>query len=179
MAAPVPATFYAGQRWRAADVNEQIRDNLSWAMAGKVCRLQRPSSQAIATGGAAVQFPNEDFDPMGWHNQSTYTNLVVPDVEGYYQVHACTSFVASSSGTVRRAIIQAKTYDAGPYDMAATSALPHASIRPLLAVSTIVYQNGVDDYIQLFVYQDTGSDLNTSVADGVTTSLCVSLLGTV
>lgn len=178
MAAPVPSTFYAGQRWRAADVNAEIRDNLSWALAGKVCRVQRPSSQAIATGGEAVLFPSEDFDPMGWHNGSTFTNLIVPDIEGYYQVHACTSFVASASGTIRRAIIQAKSYNSGPYDMAGASALPHASVRPLLSVSTIVYLNGTTDYVQLFAYQDTGSNLNTSVADGTTTSLCVSLLGT-
>ena len=178
MAVPSMSTFYAGQRLRAADMNSQVRDAVNWAISAKVCRVQRPSSQTIATGGEAIQFPSEDFDPLAWHNGSTLTNLIVPNIEGYYQVHACTSFVASASGTIRRAIIQAKSYNSGPYDMAGASALPHASVRPLLSVSTIVYLNGTTDYVQLFAYQDTGSNLNTSVADGTTTSLCVSLLGT-
>lgn len=179
MAAPVPSTFYAGQRWRAADVNAEIRDNLSWAMAAKVCRVQRSGSQAIASGGAgdAILFTTEDFDPMGWHNSSVYPNLIVPDIAGYYQIHASLEFVANATGH-RRAIISAHSFGAGPYWMASASAVGHASIRPMLAVSTIVYLNGTDDYVQLIAYQDSGSDLNTSVADGVTTSLCVSLIGT-
>lgn len=179
MAAPVPSTFYAGQRWRAADVNAQIRDNLNWAMAAKVCRVQRAGSQAIASGGDgdAILFTTEDFDPYGWHNNSVYPNLIVPNIAGYYQIHASLEFVANATGH-RRAIISAHSFGAGPYWMASTSAVGHASIRPMLAVSTVVYLNGSDDYVQLIAYQDSGSNLNTSVADGLTTSLCVALIGT-
>ena len=177
MAVPSMSTFYAGQRLRAADMNSQVRDAVNWAFAGKVCRVQRPSSQTIATGGEAIQFPIEDFDPLAWHNGSTLTNLIAPDIAGYYQVHGCSSFVGSSAGTIRRLVIQAKSYNSGPYDMATTSHLP-STTRLLMSVSTIVYLNGTTDYVQLFAYQDTGSSLSTSVADGTTTSLCVSLLGT-
>ena len=178
MAAPVPSTFYAGQRWRAADVNTEIRDNLNWAMDAKVCRVQRAGSQAIGTGAnEAILFTTEDFDPLGWHTGTGYTNLIVPDIAGYYQVHGCTSFVANATG-VRRAIISAESFGTGPYNMAGVSEIGNATYRPLLSVSTIVYLNGTTDYVQLMVYQNSGADLNTSVADGVTTSLCVSLLGT-
>lgn len=179
MAAPVPATFYAGQRWRAADVNAQIRDNLNWAIAAKTCRAIRSGSQAITTGGGgdAVLFTNEDFDPLGWHSSSVYPNIIVPDIAGYYHVDACLEFVANATGH-RRAIISAKTFGAGPFSMAATSAVGHATIRPMLSVSTVVYMNGSTDYVQLIAYQDSGGDLNTSVADGFVTSLCVSLIGT-
>ena len=48
MAIPTMNTFAAGQRWRAADVNSQVRDAVTFAFTAKSCR---------ATSAAATSMP--------------------------------------------------------------------------------------------------------------------------
>lgn len=183
MAAPVPATFYAGQRWRAADVNSQIRDNLSWAIAGKTCRAVRDGASSIPNGLAtltAIPFNTEDFDPLGWHPTTGLTNIILPDIEGYYAVSGNVEFVANATG-VRKSYIRARTYNAGPYLMASQTAPAvggGANDQTSLSVSTTVYLNGSTDYVELVVSQNSGAALSTTVTN-FNTSLSLTLIGTV
>lgn len=179
MAAPSMATFYAGQRLRAADMNAQVRDAVNWTIAGKTCRAIRTGSQSISNAFyTGVNLTSEDFDPMGWHDSAgAFPNIIVPNIPGYYQVEGSVEFVAVAGG-VRQAYINARTFGAGPFRMAGCSDGGSASYPSFLSVSTVVYMNGSTDYVELLLWQNSGAALNTSVASGFNTSLCCTLIGT-
>ncbi len=176
MAVPVPSTFYAGQRWRAADVNTEIRANLNWTLAGKTCRAKRTTAQSISDDGNyhSILFNTEDFDILAWHNNSTFPNLIVPNLPGYYAITGSVDFEPRAAHL--RAHIRVKSYST-VFDAAAVGAPGNASYNTALSLSTVVYLNGVDNYAELVVYQkSTGASLSTSV-DYVTPTLCVTWIG--
>lgn len=177
MAVPSMSTFYAGQRLRAADMNSQVRDAVNWTISGKTCRAVRNGSQSIPNNTVtAIQFNTEDFDPLAWHDNVTLPNIVVPNMAGYYQVDAGMEFVNAAGGN-REAFIRAKSFGGGPFLFAGSSQLGNATYRSRLSVSTVVYQNGSTDYVELVVFQDSGAALNTSVTS-FNSYLCVTFIGT-
>ncbi len=178
MAVPVPATFYAGQRLRAADVNAQVRDNLNWTISAKTCRAVRNGAYSVGNAAwTAIPLNTEDFDLLAWHDGAgAFPNIIVPNLTGYYQVEGSLGFVANGAG-VRRAAIRARTFNAGPYVMASASAPADAANSTTLSVSTVVYCNGSTDYVELLAWQNSGAALNTSVAE-FNTSLCATFIGT-
>lgn len=179
MAVPVPATFYAGQRLRAADVNAQVRDNLNWAISAKTCRAIRNGSYSVPNNSwTAIPLNTEDFDLLAWHDGAgAFPNIVVPNLTGYYQVDGSLAFLNSAGGGFRRAAIRARTFNAGPYVMAGASAPGDATYYSNLSVSTVVYMNGSTDYVELLAWQNSGAALSTTIAE-FNTSLCVTFIGT-
>ena len=176
VAVPTLNTYYAGQRWRAADVNSQIRAAQTWGFAAKVCKVQRTTTQSINDSTVtAISFNLDVFDIGAWHDNSTNPERITPDLPGYYQVNGNAGFTSSALGT-RRLYIMTQN----GATLHAQSGIPGyvatGHVLPI-CVSALIYLDGATD-VQLGVYQNSGGALTTSVTGIGPSTLSVQWVGT-
>jgi len=100
---------------------------------------------------------NETFDTNSNFASSTFT----PTVAGYYQINA----TVSTSSAAPSALL-ALLYKNGLIHSIGSGQVPSAALRS--SVSDIIQMNGTTDTIELFVYHNTGSSINTQTGDGAT-----------
>lgn len=121
-----------------------------------------PAFSAYATGTQSISngtITKIQYNTEEWDTNSCYDNATnyrfTPNVAGYYQVNAATSW-AGGTGVVYTSIYkngaQNKTTQVGII----------GSIVNITGVSATVYLNGSSDYIEIYVYQNTGGSLNMS-----------------
>jgi hypothetical protein len=126
------------------------------------CRLSKTSAQTISNATfTAVTYTAEDFDTNGFHDNSTNTSrITIPSgYDGYYEVFGICSF--NQNGTGQRNFEVRKNGNLyNSFVMSAGSA----------AISAAVFSDVVSvvatDYIELFVYQSSGGNLNTTSNTG-------------
>jgi len=102
---------------------------------------------------------NSCFNPT---NQWLYVNGIytppwsfAPNIPGYYQINA--TIFGTQSGT-SNAFIQAVLYKQNAsYKYAIT---PFGGAGITVTVSTVVFMNGISDYLSVYGYQNTGGALN-------------------
>jgi hypothetical protein len=97
----------------------------------------------------------------------------LPPVAGYYQVTVGFWIPAASSASY---VAAAKVYKNGSQVLANGSLPWNGSNAQLLGTQGIVYLNGVSDYIQGYIYQNTGSSQNLSNASPSYNYLCAALI---
>jgi hypothetical protein len=95
---------------------------------------------------AKVTFDVEVFDTNS--NYDTVTSRFTPKIAGYYLITGCVSYVNLIDGALVR-INKNNT----PYAMGSPQGLSTYRSN----VSDIVYLDGVDDFVELFAYQDSGT----------------------
>jgi hypothetical protein len=114
---------------------------------------------AIPSGAyTAVSFNAEIFDTNAFHSTSTNNSrMTIPSGKGgYYQVNVIIRWSASSGGTNR--IVQLKKNNSSNYGSIMTgTAFGTGGLR--YEVSDII-DAVPGDYIEAYVYQDTGGNLN-------------------
>ena len=114
---------------------------------------------AIPNGAyTAVSFNAEIFDTDAFHSTSTNNSrMTIPSGKGgYYQVNVIIRWAASSAGTNR--IVQLKKNNSSNYGSIMTgTAFGTGGLR--YEVSDII-DAVAGDYIEAYVYQDTGGNLN-------------------
>lgn len=99
----------------------------------------------------------------------------LPPVAGYYQVTVGFWIPATSSASY---VAASKVYKNGS-QVLANGTLPwNGSNAQTLGTQGIVYLNGVSDYIQGYIYQNTGSSQNLSNASPSYNYLCAALIRT-
>jgi hypothetical protein len=139
-----------------------------------VCKLIQGSAQSIPNSTAtAVTFGvgSEDIDTHGFHDTSVNPSRVTPNVAGYYRV---TATYASAANTANQLVcnIAKNGTTVQPFHRetpAATSAAKN------VLNSTIVQCDGVSDYIEMYVTQNSGGALNTQASGGLNSVLEVEL----
>ena len=101
-----------------------------------------------------VLLVNEEFDTAGNFANSRFT----PTVAGYYQINGNISFPNIAGGDCAVSIFKNGTrFKDG-------SACPLTSILGGYAqISSFIYLNGSTDYVELYVYQTSGSNRNLNV----------------
>ena len=101
-----------------------------------------------------VLLVNEEFDTAGNFASSRFT----PTVAGYYQINGNISFPNIAGGDCAVSIFKNGTrFKDG-------SACPLTSILGGYAqISSFIYLNGSTDYVELYVYQTSGSNRNLNV----------------
>jgi predicted aminopeptidase len=95
---------------------------------------------------AKVTFDVEVFDTNSNYNATT--SRFTPKIAGYYLITGCVSYLNLVDGALVR-INKNNT----PYAMGAPQGLSTYRSN----VSDIVYLDGVDDFVELFAYQDSGT----------------------
>ena len=106
-----------------------------------------------------VLFDTEEYDTNNNFSSSRFT----PSVAGYYQINAAVRIAVLSSNTV---YVQINKNGAG-YKIG-TLLQAAASYSPICNVSSEVYLNGTTDYVEIYVFQNSGSAQNTAAGSAVT-----------
>lgn len=130
-----------------------------WASATSAAvgaRVTRSTAQTITSGSeTAIQFTSEDFDTDGFHdNSSNNTRITIPaNLGGKYIIVANSNF--ASNPTNRRTLILKKNGSS----FAQTewgNANNNTPYMNLTAIDVLL----AGDYVETFVFQNSGSDVN-------------------
>ena len=110
------------------------------------------SAQTIADGTfTKLQFNTKTFDTATCFNTTNYR--FTPTVAGYYQFNGAW-YCSVSSGQIISGMYKNGTL----YQMAAVGASSQGVVIP---VSSLISMNGSTDYVELYVYQNSGGTFNT------------------
>ncbi len=166
MAIPTMNTFTAGQRWRAADVNSQIRDAVTFAFTAKSCRATSAAATSIANGTwTGLTFTSESFDTDNWHSTSTNTDRITPTLAGIYRVEIQVAFAPSATGMRGVRIFKNGSTKIGGVQLPASP----AGVMTLLYAATTMNMNGTTDYFSTEVRQTSGGNLALETTETATT----------
>ncbi len=166
MAIPTMNTFAAGQRWRAADVNSQVRDAVTFAFTAKSCRATSAAATSIAnTTWTSLTFTSESFDTDGWHSTSTNTDRITPNLPGIYRVEVSAAFAVNATGMRGLRIMKNGSTEVGGVQRAASP----AGTMSLMYAATTINANGSTDYFVAQAYQGSGGALALETSATATT----------
>jgi hypothetical protein len=122
-----------------------------------------------------AQFPTKAWDTSTAYNNTgstvTLNGLSVPaysfcpPVAGYYQINGCVAVYSSSVGRVFASIY--KNGVGASYGVAALFNGTYQT-EAFAAANSILYLNGTGDYIQYYIYQNSGSTLTVDYGSGYT-----------
>ena len=160
MAWTTPGTATAGEVLTAAFWNTQVRDNTNFLYTPPMCKATRTTNLSIASGAETeMTFPTEDFDTDGMHDTATNTGRITINTAGIYlvQIRIATSVAMTSTTAAFYAEIKKNG-----------SAIGRLFNMPFYfnGNSTVVMTGSdfqdlaVNDYLQVFIYQDTGTAKN-------------------
>lgn len=158
--ATVPTVPTFGPNIAPATALGQLADAVRFSLAPPHAVLRQTSAQTIGTGSfTALNFDTEDVDSVNGHDSglpSRYT-AVYP---GWYQVSGGATFASSATG--RRL---ARVGVNGALVAGSESGVPgNASVIGFAFRATEVYL-AIGDYVEVFVFQDSGGNLATFVAN--------------
>lgn len=157
---PATRTWVAGEVVTAAHFNTNIRDVFNYLLAPPILKIRQTTLQSIANNThTALTFTTEDVDSSGMHSTSVNTSRATAVYPGWYSTAGGTSFAGNVTG-VRGTYwsINATPVNGSNVLLVATSA---AAVQTP-ARGDLVFLN-VGDYLELFTYQNSGGNLNTSV----------------
>lgn len=137
-------------------MNTNIRDAGNFFLSWPVCEARQTVVQSIPTGVlTGLLFNVNDIDTDGGHSTVTNTSRYTGKTAGRYQLAGATSWVSSTPGT--RAALWAAN---GAGAMAASQL---AGTGQVAARTRTFFLNGTSDYVELFVFQDSGGAVNTDL----------------
>ena len=159
-AVPAPRTWVTGEVVTAAEMNTNISDVLTFALAPPILQARQIVSQSIANStspGTAVTYTAEDVDSSGMHSNVTNTSRATAVYPGYYRFSGGIPYVANATGqrggyaTVNGSALN------GSNTLLNTTAA-NAIYVPL---RTILAYLSVGDYFEWLATQNSGGALNT------------------
>jgi len=139
----------------ATDINNDVA-----AIAAKpIGRLVASGTQSIPDNVAtALMFTTEDIDTHGFHDTTTNTSRVTPNVPGYYRFYGCYFSGAITTPSTRAAYFRKNGTTAiapGPRDVGYT-------ISSSKECTALIAMNGTTDYIELMGLQDSAGAVVTN-----------------
>jgi hypothetical protein len=115
-------------------------------------RAYKSSSSEISHNTwTKVQFDEETFDTNSNYDNSTNYRFT-PTVEGYYQINSCVHQESNGAGKTPHAVIRKNGSDYAVSNLSYQS----AAVNVGLVLSTLVYMNGSTDYVEVYVYHNSG-----------------------
>lgn len=161
---PSQRTWLSGEVVMATMLNSNVRDAVTFSITSRPhAVLRRATTQSIPNANNsfdAIQFDTEDRDNDSAHSTVTNTSRFTAVTAGWYMVTGSVSWVGSSGG--RRGSRWAINGTPVPGTEIMTPPAGNTSMGTP-AVSTDVFLN-VGDFLELFVFQDSGAALNVSNA---------------
>lgn len=156
MAYTTPATWVAGAVLTAAQLNTQLRDNVSFLANPPACRVYHNAAQTLVNNTPlTVAFNSERYDTNTMHDTSTNNSRITFNTAGLYVVTF--NCVMDADNDLNWAYSQiVKNAALTPIAQATLGAMTDAGLSPSLHVSTI-YKFAAADYIQVTVAQKNTS----------------------
>ncbi len=138
----------------------QITIEMATALA---VRVKRTAVQSISNNSATiVNWDSEDRDDGGFHDNSTNnTRLTVPTGgEGWYLIIGKAYWANNATAT---RVAQIRKNGTTMIDSEVKTAVANSALESVSKVSTLAYLVATD-YVEMSVYQDSGGNLNLTVA---------------
>lgn len=155
MAYAAPRTWTPGEYPTAAQLNQDLRDNVSFLANPPACRVRRTTAQAINNNTeTALTFDAERYDTDGMHSTSSNTSRITFNTAGLYTVGATLELAAATDYSRWYVTIKlnATTYLALWQDQDPGT----ASGGRNTTIST-TYKFAAADYVELYVLQQNGA----------------------
>ena len=177
MAWTAPSTWVAGAILTAAQLNQQLRDNMNFLAIPNMARARSTTTTGIPTGVATViPFAAADsYDTAAMHSTTVNNSRVITNLIGVYSITGQFYLEGNSGGTQRLIII----YKNGA-EVQSVGIPPPASPGARLNITILDYASAATDYYELAAYHDrpsTGLNLTATGAGGETASLAVTYMG--
>lgn len=119
------------------------------------------SSQSLSNATwTKVQCNVEEFDTNSNYDNATNYRFT-PSVAGYYQINAATTFNYTAASGKAFATYIGKNGSVAKYSGRHNST---AIVFPVATANCLIYLNGTTDYIEYYVYQNTGGSVSTVAA---------------
>jgi hypothetical protein len=163
-----PATSTAGTILTAAFLNTYVRDNTSWVSTDSPCCRAYTSVNLGITNVTVtpVALDLERFDNAAVHSTSSNNSrMTVPTGgAGKYLFGASWSWAVSAAGATRQGRVEVNATT-----MIAISTQQPSATHSSEGIICSFYQLAAADYLELYVYQDSGGGLNliSSFAGGL------------
>lgn len=129
----------------------------------KGCRVYNSAAQTIGDASwTALTFDSEAYDTDGMHSTSTNTSRLTCVTAGKYLVHGQVTFAANATGSRWVAIKKNGTFyvnESRPNAGSSSTVVFHVDLLVDLAVN---------DYVELFVFQTSGGNLNVNGGNATT-----------
>ena len=157
MAWTTPRTWVVGELVTASMMNTHIRDNLNYLYsAANACRVSNSNQTIANTTHTALTFSTETYDTNSMHSTSSNTSRIIAPVEGKYLATARAYWTGSGGGQERQFYLKVN----------ATTSYALVHIPPsgginIGQLTADVLSLAVSDYVEAFVYQDSGGNLDT------------------
>lgn len=157
MAYTTPRTWASGERPTAAQLNEQLRDNVSFLANPPACRANRTANQTISNNTTtAVQFSAADsYDTGSMHDPASNNTRVTVPTAGLYAVTL--NWTMNSSGTAMIGAIRVNGTTDWNHVREDASGTITQQVSDVLKLSA-------NDYVEGTVFQLTGGDVTMSRA---------------
>ena len=162
MAFTYPTTRVANEIIDATDWNTDLTDSLAWLGKDKPhCRVYNSANQSVATATfTTITHNSERFDVGGMHSTVTNTSrITIPTGGGGRYLIGAGLFWAANATGQRAITILLNGTTRIVYDNRAAV----AAVESVHQVTTL-YNLAAGDYIEMSVYQNSGGNLNATVA---------------
>lgn len=158
---PVTRVWTAGEVVTDAFMNNNVSAVLNFLLASPLFKGLQTSAQTITTGTfTAATYDAEVVDTAGGHSTVTNTSRYTGVYAGWYRKGGGATFAANATGRrIHRLGITAATL-AG----SASSVPANSSILPWAFRNDRIFLN-VGDYVEDFLFQDSGGNLATFVSN--------------
>jgi len=161
MAWTSPRTWVAGETVTAAQLNEQIRDNLDFLHSKDHASAYDSTNQSLTDSTYEnITFDSEHFDSNSMHNTSSTTSRIKCNSDGLYLAVFKVTFDTNTTG-IRRVQLRenAAGSSAGGTARGVWNGPALSGENTIVAGSRLVRL--VDtDYVEIFAYQNSGGALD-------------------
>lgn len=172
MAYTTPRTWVAGEYPTAAQLNANVRDNVSFLANPPACRVYHNANQTTTTAvHLSLALNSERYDTASMHSTVTNNSRITIPVAGLYLVTGHLEWAAGNTTGVR----QAELFLNGLTFIAMQSAAGVAQIIQM-TVST-VYKFAAADYVELAAFQNSGVGLNINSSANYSPELAATWIG--
>lgn len=177
MGVPSTHTVSVGDKVTAADENTYVRDANTFFLSQPRVAVTHSTTQSIPTGTfTAHLFDTETFDTdtTGDHSTSSATSKFTILTPGTYLLSAAVAFAGNATGRRGGAF-----YKNGAI-LTGSEILVPASVATSLVIpmAPFMVQTVATDYLEFYVYQDSGSALNANPGSGASSSFQALWVGT-
>lgn len=139
------------------------------------CKVWRSSAQVIASGGiTAVTFDSEDYDTSNYHSTSSNTSRITVPTTGYYLFTHTEEWGTNATGLVNGFLC----VNGSTGQRWANIATPNSSTGTIAGTGSVPMFLNANDYMELYVFQNSGGNLNLGGTVDSAMSFTCTRLGT-